>query len=345
MQTLVPSSLPYLRSIASGGEACTTALVERWANQVNFFNAYGPTEATVCTNIAKMEVDAKANWIGQPLGDSVLQILSETLQWLPIGAIGELYISGNNVTQGYLDRPELNMNHFITLSGVRWYKSGDKMRLMPNNQFEYLGRKDRQIKLRGLRIELGEVEAVLQRYKNIQQSICQMIDYQIIAYIVCQNEINTSEVIEFAANQLPRFMLPNQIIQIDSLPLLPSGKINLKALPIPAHAKNVFILPRNETENILYTIWKNHLPIKSFSIDQDFFSLGGNSLQAMQIIADIDLCMHATISIDTFYTHTTIESQAVFIQSLDLSTSHHIQELIDQLSFDEQMDLLALSNE
>ncbi|MBA2652461.1 MAG: amino acid adenylation domain-containing protein, partial [Tatlockia sp.] len=343
LQTLDPKELSTLRTLASGGEACTSALVERWANKVEFFNAYGPTEATICTNLARLKDLSKPSIIGQALGDTYLQILSDNFQQLPAGAIGELWISGANLTAGYLNQPQFNEDRFTLLSGTRWYKTGDYARLLADNQFEYFGRKDRQVKLRGLRIELSEVETALQSSQDIEQAVCHVYEDRLIAYVVSTKQLELLKLRTELSKQLPLFLLPNQIIQIESLPLLPSGKVNLVALPIPSETIETLVSPQNEEESVIYKIWKTYLPIQNFSISHDFFSLGGNSLQAMQIIAEIEQHFSIDLSMENFYNNPTIKQQGTLVGQRCVSEKESLVDLISQLSLDEQMELLNLS--
>lgn len=342
LQTVYPDDLPHLRSVASGGEACTSALIARWADKVDFYNAYGPTEATICTNMALVSVNGESSYIGKALGDAKLQIISDNLQALPRGAIGELLISGDVLTAGYIKQPVLNQEKFIYIKNERCYKSGDLARILSHDQVQYLGRQDKQIKLRGLRIELGEVEAELQRNVSIQQAVCVVKQDQLWAYFVSQQTIDTKALFTSLTQQLPAFMLPNQLIQIESIPLLASGKIDYAALPDLAATPIDQVAPRNEIESQLYTIWLNYLPLTSFSIEQDFFFLGGNSLHAMQIAADIAEIFQVDLSVHDFYRHTTIESQATFIGSMIKNNNTDLENMIDGLSADEQLELLKM---
>lgn len=314
LQTLDPNALPFLRSVASGGEACTRTLVERWANKVDFYNAYGPTEATVCTNMQKMSVYSKPEIVGEAFGKAQLQIVSPDLNPLPKGAIGELLIAGENITEGYIQQPDMNAKQFIVLSGTRWYRTGDYMRLRADDKFEYFGRVDKQVKLRGLRIELNEIGTVLQQQLFVEQAICQIHDEQIIAYIVASNKIDSLEFTNQLSKQLPGYMIPHHIMQIESIPLLPSGKIHVSALPLPNLVSTLHRGPMDETEKKVYSIWKKHMNLEDFSMEEDFFALGGNSLQAMQISAEIEELFTVNMSMHEFYQYPSVSKQNRYIQ-------------------------------
>jgi amino acid adenylation domain-containing protein len=316
LNTLDPSHLSSLRSVASGGEACTSTLVERWSGCVDFYNAYGPTEATVCSNLAKMKPNMKPSNIGQPLGVAKLQIVNENLQLLPKGAIGELLILGETVGDGYVNDPQLSEQKFISQHACRGYLTGDYVRLLADNNLEYISRRDRQIKLRGLRIELAEIEEALHAINSIRQAVCLVYEEQIVAYVVSDKPIEAKEIIAILAQQLPAYMLPSKIIPIESIPVKTTGKIDHSQLPLPitetAEAK---ILPSNETEKTIYNIWHKYLKTSELSIDMDFFAAGGNSLQLMQIATDIHKVFNVEFSMKHFYENSSINLQAQYIEA------------------------------
>jgi amino acid adenylation domain-containing protein len=342
LQTLDPESFTALRVLATGGEACSASLVERWSDKTCFYNAYGPTEATICVAMAQMTTATRANIIGQPFGQSSLALVSDTLQFLPPGAIGELLIAGSNIMSGYFNQATLSETNFTNLLGKWWYKTGDYARLLPDNNFEYMGRKDRQVKIRGLRIELNEIEAVLQRHEEIIQATCQVFEDQLIAYVVSNHELDISVIRYYLANVLPGYMSPNHIVQIENLPLLASGKIDSKTLMQFLPQSQITVLPSNDIENSLYAIWKKHLLVDNFSIEQDFFALGGNSLQALQIIAEIEEFYRFDMPINLFYSNASVQTQAKLLEQIDFNKHKKLEDLINQMSLSNQEELLNL---
>ena len=342
LNTLNPALLPSLRVVASGGEACSSSLVQSWSNHCDFYNAYGPTEATVCVALGKFSLTSKANCIGSSLGNAKLLVVSSALTPLPIGAIGELLIGGNILAEGYINQPELTQSRFVHLFNERWYRTGDLVRQINPKQFEYFGRQDRQIKLRGLRIELGEIEAALQSLPGIYSAHCLVDKEQILAYITAEFYLIEQDVLTLLARQLPHFLLPNQIIQLDHIPLLSSGKIDfsqLKSLPV---SSKIIKPAQTENERQLHDLWCQVLHISAIDIDANFFTLGGNSLQAMSLAFEIEALFSINFPLQMFYTHGSITLQSAFIEGQikqDISMQS-LDELMAQLSEQERKELL-----
>ncbi|MFN6478153.1 non-ribosomal peptide synthetase [Nostoc sp. DedQUE07] len=300
-----------LKQIFCGGEALPVALQAKVLSNldVNLYNLYGPTEACIDATFwtCKQGIERQVVPIGCPIANTQIYILDEYLQPVPVSVAGELHISGAGLARGYLNRPELTKEKFIPnpfekvggrrqeAEGNRLYKTGDLGRYLPNGNIEYLGRIDNQVKVRGFRIELGEIEARLSQYDDVQA--CCVIaredtpgDKRLIAYVVPhQEQIPTvNQLRSFLSGQLPAYMVPHAFVMLESLPLLPNGKVNRRALPAPDSRGELevsFVAPRNQIEEILAQIWAEVLRVERVGIHDNFFELGGDSILSIQIIS------------------------------------------------------------
>ncbi|NCS75868.1 MAG: amino acid adenylation domain-containing protein [Microcystis aeruginosa K13-07] len=304
--TLPPSALaalpleeiPELQTIIVAGEACSEELIKQWATGRNFFNAYGPTETSVCATVEKWTDETLKVTIGRPIANTQVYILDCHLQPVPIGVPGELHIGGMGLARGYLNRPELTQEKFIpnpfsNYPDSRLYKTGDLARYLPDGKIEYLGRIDNQVKIRGFRIELGEIEALLNQNQAVQSS-CVIVrednlgDKRLVAYVVPQPEINLTinEIRQFLRAKLPDYMVPTAFVFLDTFPLTPNGKIDRCTLPAPdLQGQGEYIAPRNPIEEKMARIWAEVLKLERVSIEDNFFELGGHSLLATQVIS------------------------------------------------------------
>ncbi|MEW6735522.1 MAG: amino acid adenylation domain-containing protein, partial [Acidobacteriota bacterium] len=295
LAALPVTTLPKLETIIVGGEACSAELVDRWANNRRFFNAYGPTEATVLTTVAECHNGNGKPSIGRPILNTQVYLLDQYLQPVPIGVPGELHIGGVSLSRGYRQRPELTAekyipNPFSNQPGTRLYKTGDRARYLPNGEIEFLGRIDRQVKIRGFRIETEEIEAVLSRHKSVRESAIVARedvngDKRLVAYIVPQTEEipTTNELRSFLQQYLPDYLLPANFVILTSLPLMPNGKVDLRALTkldILPNLQKEFIPPRTELETLLTNILREILAVEKIGVYDNFFELGGDSIKA-----------------------------------------------------------------
>jgi len=292
-----------LRHIICSGEALPIELMQktyRYLPHIQLHNLYGPTEAAI--DVTAWQCNPKLKDIlvpiGSPVANTHIHILNTQNQSQPIGIAGELYIGGIQVGNGYLNRPDLTAEKFIELEifgkTERVYKTGDLARWLPDGNLEYLGRIDHQVKLRGFRIELGEIEAVLTQQAMVKDAAVVLHDKEgnkaLAAYVVLNND--TAEISELRAvlkAQLPDYMIPSYFTVLDKLPLTPNGKIDRKALPEPdltlAQTENLAL--RDETDQLLATLWSEVLHCEITSRAVNFFELGGHSLLATQLISRI----------------------------------------------------------
>jgi amino acid adenylation domain-containing protein len=329
---VLTEEIPALKTIICAGESCSQNIVKRWAVGRKFFNAYGPTEATVWATIAEISDNSHKPSIGRPIVNTQIYILDAHLQPLPIGITGELYISGDGLAQGYLNRPDLTAERFIpnpfnsyrdkTFRISTIYKTGDLACYQPDGNIEFLGRLDDQVKIRGFRIELGEIEAVLTQHPAVRETVVITTekvsgDKRLVAYIVPAQNITPTiiELRDFLKKKLPEYMVPSDFIVLESLPLTPNGKFDRHNLPEHDNWTNqsldkAYIEPRNHTESTVAKIWIEVLNLKRVSIHDDFFDLGGNSLLSISLMEQIKKQFERELPLSTLFLNPTIEGLA-----------------------------------
>ncbi len=344
LKVMPNENLPALQYLLAGGERCTEQIVQRWAQGRNFYNAYGPTEATVAVSWCRIisAVDGRTNVpIGRPIANIQLYILDKQLQFVPIGVAGELHVGGFGLARGYHNRHDLTAERFIPdpfsgEPGGRLYKTGDLARYLPDGNVEYLGRIDSQVKVRGFRIELEEIEAVMGQHPLVRE--CAVIvredrpgDKRIIAYYVLAQgaEIADGDLRMLAKEKLPDYMVPSAFMRMEALPLTENGKVNRKALPVPdvdrPDSEALYIAPRAPVEVTLSEIWQQVLGVKKAGIKDNFFDLGGDSILTMQVVA---LASQAGIKISPrlIFLHPTIEELAA--AAISAESGHAEQGLV-----------------
>ncbi|MDP5209825.1 non-ribosomal peptide synthetase [Microbulbifer sp. 2205BS26-8] len=285
-----------LQQLLVGGEALSADLAESLTAQVQgqVFNMYGPTETTIWSSIARVE--GKPVYLGTPIANTQFYVVDDFGELLPPGVPGELWIGGAGVSQGYLNQAELTASRFVTTADKgRVYKTGDRVRRLANGQLQYLGRQDFQLKVRGFRIELSEIEAALCECEGVREALVIAHktgdDIQLVAYCIGGQQALDGEVLRASlAQKLPSYMLPSAYLQLDSWPLTLSGKLNRKALPDPAgesYIRLVYEEPVGELEQMLAQIWSDLLGITSIGRRDNFFNLGGNSLVAIKLLTRV----------------------------------------------------------
>ncbi|HET7114021.1 MAG TPA: amino acid adenylation domain-containing protein, partial [Pyrinomonadaceae bacterium] len=301
------------------------------------FNLYGPSEDTTYSTWAMIERgDSRAPTIGRPIANTQVYILDAEQQPVPIGVIGELYLSGDGVVRGYLNRPaptaeKFLPNPFAARPGARMYRTGDLARYLPDGRIEFLGRMDHQVKLRGFRIELGEIETALREHAAVRDCVVTTRevatgDMRLIAYVVYEDghEPANEELRRHLRHGLPDYMLPSYFVALPELPLSPNGKIDRRALPTPALARSglahEFVAPRNELEEIVAGIWQAVLGADRVGVHDNFFELGGHSLLATQIVARINQSFKIDFPLRRMFETPTI---AGVVEALALEIASH----------------------
>jgi len=301
---ILPSlPLPDLKVINVAGEACSADLVSRWAPGRRFFNLYGPTECTIWSTTAECQPDTGAPPIGRPIANTKAYILDDNLEPVAIGEAGELFVSGVGIARGYLRRTELTAERFLpdpfdTDSLARMYRTGDRVRYQNDGNIQFLGRVDDQIKIRGFRVEPGEVEQTLRAYPRLHDVAVlahqkAQGDLRLVAYIVPEKDVQVinEELHNFLRERLPDYMVPSRFMVMDALPLTLNGKLDRQALPVPdwnrSTADRDYEPPRTAVEKLLAGIFEEVLVVDNVGVHDNFFELGGHSLSASQLIARV----------------------------------------------------------
>ncbi|MBW4508478.1 MAG: amino acid adenylation domain-containing protein [Scytonematopsis contorta HA4267-MV1] len=359
--TLPPSALaampnveyPDLRTITVAGEACPPDLVAQWSNGRRFINGYGPTESTVGATTAICTNSKSQPPIGRPLDNIQVYILDRYLQPVPIGVPGELHIGGAGLARGYLNRPELTLEKFIPnpfnnsqlFNNSKLYKTGDKVRYLPDGNIEFLGRIDQQVKIRGFRIELGEIEALLSQHPHVREGVVVVKEDQpggkrLVAYIVPNvlpnfEPLTTGEVRSYLKEKLAEYMVPSAFVMLESLPLTPNGKVDRKALSqlelTHSELESTLVLPRTPLEEILANTWAEILGLEQVGVNHNFFELGGHSLLATRVISRIDDVLQVELPLRTLFEKQTVAELAASI----------VQSLAEETELDDIDDILA----
>jgi amino acid adenylation domain-containing protein len=335
LSALPSNELPALRALIVGGEPCSGEVVERWAEGRQFFNAYGPTEATIWASIKQCHVAEGPPSIGKPIGNVEMFVLDRMLQPVPIGAAGELYIGGAGLARGYLNRPELTAERFIphpfcTRPGARLYDTGDLARYHADGNIQFLGRVDHQVKLRGYRIELGEVEAVLGKHEQLSDVVVmaragESGEQRLVAYVVRQpgSEVSSQQLRQYLKQRLPEYMVPSAYVMLEQMPLMPNRKVDRRALPAPDNMRpeleQSFVAPHTQTEELLAGIWADVLGLKSVGVNDSFFDLGGHSLSSTQVISRIRETFQVELPMRLLFEDLTVAQIARQIENASLN--------------------------
>jgi amino acid adenylation domain-containing protein len=379
-EAIVEEQLPpdlALRALLTGGDQ-----LHRIPKALPFalFNHYGPTEYSVVTTwtpvLTGTETDAPPP-IGRPIANTQVFVLDPTLQPVPVGVAGELYIGGVGLARGYLNRPELTAERFIphpfsAATGARLYRTGDLARYLPDGHLEFLGRTDHQVKIRGYRIELGEIEALLRQHPAVQESVVLARedipgDKRLMAYIVPRpgQEPTFSELRRFLQGKLPEFMIPAAVRLLETLPLTPNGKVDRRALPHPEQNRpeleSAWVPPRTQVEAVLADIWVEVLGLNRVGIDDNFFELGGHSILATQVMHRVHAAFQVTPPLHSLFVEPTIARLAAVIEQhqaersgddlrgipalpREQKSADELVAMLAQLSEDEAKEILQESN-
>jgi amino acid adenylation domain-containing protein len=328
-------SCDCLRRVTTGGETLSIELQERFFARMRagLHNGYGPTEATISATFWTCERGRHRRTVpvGRPIANTQIYLLDQNLQPVPIGVPGELHIGGDGLARGYLNRPELTAKRFIPdpfslQPGARLYRTGDLARYLPDGNIEFLGRLDHQIKLRGFRIELGEVESVLNTHAAVRESVVVLREdatkqERLMAYIVPTGATpSPGKLRAFMKEKLPEYMVPAAFVMLEALPLMPNGKVDRRALPLPdpssLRAENAYAEPRTPTEETLAGIWEEVLGLKQVDIHDDFFELGGHSLLAAQVDSRLRNAFGMELPLRSLFEAPTVAGLAEHIETL-----------------------------
>nr|WP_245592364.1 non-ribosomal peptide synthetase [Ectobacillus panaciterrae] len=330
-----------LRYVIFGGEAlelqCLRPWFELYGDQTpQLVNMYGITETTVHVTyrpITSADLEAgKGSVIGIPIPDLQVYVLDKHLQSVPTGVVGEMYVSGAGVTRGYLLRPELTAERFITNeAGDRLYKTGDLARYLPGGELEYHGRIDHQVKIRGFRIELGEIESTLVQHPSIRETVATVKEdkqagKRIVAYVVLEKDESsdlTDSLRSYLHERLPDYMIPAAFVEVSIIPLNHNGKVDYPALPAPnfTNASRIHVAPRTDIEEKLVLIWEHVLQVQTVGVDDNFFEVGGDSILSIRILGEVRKLGYP-LTVQDLFRFQTIRELAQMIEDSKVTEDH-----------------------
>ena len=340
LESAEPDQLRSLKRVIVAGEACPSHLVEAHFRQLpsaELFNEYGPTEATVWASIYRCELSNRQHAVplGRPISGTQIYILDRNLELLPMGVPGELCIAGQGVAKGYHNAPDLTserfvLNPFTSQRSAKMYRTGDRARCLPDGNIEFLGRIDQQVKLRGLRIELEEIEATLMSHPDVREAAVLMQGEasgkpHLAAYVVpgLRDDTSEAELRAFLQCRLPSYMVPSFFDLRRALPRTANGKIDRDALRLrqasESPKKNAPARPRDFLESRLLAIWQEVLGPNAVNVDQDFFALGGHSLLAARLLDRIERETGQTLSLAFIFQAPTVRLMAESLQTPERS--------------------------
>ena len=334
--------------ISAGGEALPRALAEELRPRCgSLWNVYGPTETTVWSSVLELERGEGSPPIGGPLWNTTFYVLDAQQQPVPIGVPGELYIGGDGLARGYLNRPELTAEKFVhdpfsDDPRSRLYRTGDLVRWRVDGTLEFLGRVDLQVKLRGFRIELEEIEAVLAAHPDVGGAAAAVYerspgDQRLVAYVVRADgrSVDVEELRQLCKTRLAPYMVPSAFVQLDVFPTTPNRKLDRRALPAPdglrPDLERSYAAPETPVEELVASIWREVLAVDRVGVDDDFFDLGGHSLLALKMLARVQQGLGVDLPITTVFDHSTVRELAAGVA----------EALLGEASDEELAELLA----
>ncbi|MFI5885736.1 non-ribosomal peptide synthase/polyketide synthase [Streptomyces sp. NPDC051554] len=338
-----------LLQVMCSGEALPAPLAARFHQVLpgsRLHNLYGPTEASVDVTAHEVTADPATVPIGRPVWNTRTYVLDAGLRPVPPGVAGELYLAGVQLARGYLGRSALTAERFVadpyaTQPGARMYRTGDLARWTRDAELEYLGRADDQVKLRGFRIELGEIESVLAVHEGVAHATVVLRDERLVAYVVAEGAVDPAQLRAHTAQLLPDHMVPAAVVTLDALPLTPNGKLDRRALPAPDFAAEVTdTRPRTPLEETLCALVADVLGLERVGVEDDFFSLGGDSIVAMQLVARARAA-GLTFSPRDVFRHKSAAGLATVTAST-VTTADRDDVILLDLTDDERAELAAL---
>ena len=346
-----------LKRVFAGGEALSAAQQEKFQARLraDLYNQYGPTETTIDSTYHLCRpgpAGAPSVPIGKPIANTGAYIFDEELRPAPLGVAGHLHLSGVGLARGYLGRPELTAERFIPHPfsrepGARLYRTGDLARFLPDGNIEFLGRLDHQVKIRGMRIELGEIDALLSAHAGVVDCVTVVRedkpgDPRLIAYVVArpgQKAPTRGELHQFLSESVPEYMIPSAFVPLAALPLTHSGKLDRTALPPPENtgldAERAFVAPRTPIEASMAEKWSQVLGLERVGIHDNFFALGGHSLMAMQLVSKLREAFRIELPLRALFDAPTIEQLAGIVEEMLVAK-------LNELTEEEAQQLLAL---
>ncbi len=317
LAALPHAELPALSTLVVAGEACSEDLVGRWAPGRRFWDAYGPTETTICASMGECSAGGGKPSIGRPIAGMRVHVLDARLEPAPIGVPGEICVGGAGIARGYLGRPDVTAERFVpdpfaAGDGARLYRTGDLARWRPDGSLDFLGRTDHQVKLRGFRIELGEIDAVLRQHPGVADAVTIVRDDRLVAYFVpADPATEAADLRAHLRDRLPDHMVPSAFVPVAAMPLTPNGKVDRRALPAPeGRGAPGEVAPRSPVEEVIAGVWADVLGLEHVGIRESFFELGGHSLLATQVMARIAAALSIELPLQSIFDAPTVEGLA-----------------------------------
>ena len=323
-----------LRQLLVGGDVLSATHIRKAMDRLpgcRLINGYGPTEGTTftcCHPITRDDAQGTSIPIGKPVANTKVYLLDPTYHPVPVGEAGELCVGGDGLARGYLNQPELTAERFVPNPfsdepGSRVYRTGDLARYRNDGTIEFLGRVDDQVKVSGFRIELGEIETVLMEHPNVQSTVVVARqdapgEKKLVAYVVFRRpDDDRSELRSFLQKKLPAYMVPSEFVALNSLPLSPNGKVDRGALPAPETMQRkvgeAAVSPQTDLEQKIAGIWRRVLCLEQVSINDNFFDLGGDSLQLLDAHAELQKIVSSNITVVDLFEYTTIGALAKYL--------------------------------
>ncbi|MBN3958493.1 non-ribosomal peptide synthetase [Nostoc sp. NMS8] len=334
------NKLSALKLWITSGEALSIKLVQTFRELMPFaklINLYGSSEVSANAtyyDTSFLPDGVKSVLIGRPINNTQVYVLNRDLQPTPIGVVGELYIGGDGLGKGYLNRPELTQERFIDhpfIAQNKLYKTGDFVRHLNDGNLEYLGRQDEQVKIRGFRVELSEIATAIAQHPDVQESVVIASDdaqqnQRLIAYIVTEKQDIAVQLLPDLQQKLPNYMLPSAFVVLDALPLTPNGKVDKCSLTtdelLPINTTKSFVAPRNFTELSLAKLWEKLLNTSPIGVTDNFFDLGGHSFLAVRLMAQIHDKFEYNLTLSTLFENPTIEKLAIIVSQPSRESSN-----------------------
>jgi len=363
MDYVYENNLPIdsLKLLIIGSDICSVEdfnkLNERYGKQMRILNSYGITETTIDSSFFELSEDKKVASlnvpIGKPMQNTKFYVLGNNRKMVPIGVFGELYIGGDGVTRGYLNK-ELTEEKFIDdpyRKGSKMYKTGDMGRWLPDGNLELVGRIDNQIKIRGFRIELGEIESQLLRHEKVSEAVVIVKKHSnqsnyLVGFVVGDSDLTEAEMRKYLQSRLANYMVPTSIIKLDKMPLTPNGKVDRKLLSeMDVNVEGIeYTAPRNEVEERLARVWGEVLGIERVGIKDNFFELGGHSLKAVNMVSKIHKEFSVKIKVADIFEKPSIEELSACLGCSGASEGELPVESYEEIKQVEKQEYYATSS-
>jgi acyl-coenzyme A synthetase/AMP-(fatty) acid ligase len=311
-----------------GGDAVSPELLEQMRSalpQAQLYVGYGPTEAAIMCAAYPVPTEGgvEQRMLGYPLANTQLRLYDAWQQLVPVGVVGEVYIGGASVSRGYWQSEELTRTKYVELEGERWYRSGDLGRRLSDGSIAFVGRADGQVKVRGYRIEVGEVEAALESADGVKAAAVALKpdargEGRLVGYVVLEEgaEFNQGELRRVVAERVPEYMVPVVLVQLEALPLTPLAKVDRKALPEIEQVlrEREYEAPRTAVEEVLCDIWSEVLQVERVGVTESFFELGGHSLLATQLMSRVRDAFQIELPLRTLFEKPTVAELALKVE-------------------------------